>query len=749
MNGILRPRGDPCRLSSRRSFCVIDGPRLPLETIDIARRAGYPRNADQGLQPQESLQHDIRCDGVILENQSGFYRSREGLSRQAPPAATQAHRAAVYCAHRHERQPLPWRLQRMMTPAMERPSLARPSSTPMGETLNRPVPIPAPKTASLLRLLLQSPSESAVYLSSAQDLLLSGKVEEAIWFLGRSLRIGIQDPGIHAAVGNLVQSSGDVTAAAACYRRGLVLEPRSPVFYLNLTLTLASESDARSDGRIRLLQRALLLAPDLHQAHYLLAQGLLRTGEEGEAERCYRQCLHFAPAHVGARLELGNLFRGLSRMAEAEDLYRQVIILSPSDSKGYGNLGNLCREGYRFLEASGLHQRSTILNPNDPRSWINRGNALKAGGLIQEAVRCYRIAIQRLENCPEAYMNLGTGLYELGNPSEAERAFEHALTIKPDFAEAHWNRSLAHLLRGRFKTGWAFYEWRFLHPPLNIKKRAGEFQEWDGKVSLQGQSILLYAEQGFGDTIQFVRFAEVLTQMGARVTLEVPSALKALFSDLKVQGVIAAGDPAPAQDFQCPLMSLPFALGIDEQRLPMVSGYIVPLPSRVEHWRAYLRTGDRKKVGVIVSGNPRHAGDHARSIPLSAFDPILQQDVDFYLLQKEVREADLAFARGIPNLSLMHDLIMDFADTAALIAHLDLVISVDTSVAHLAAAMGSPTWVLLPFVPDWRWLLDRRDSPWYPSVRLYRQDASRVWKGALEKIAADLRIAFSGPERIS
>lgn len=629
----------------------------------------------------------------------------------------------------------------LATPAFQRP---------IGETLNRPVTIPAPETISLQRLLLQSPSESAVYLATAQDLLHAGKMEAAIWFLGRSLRIGIQDPGIHAAVGNLFQSSGNVTAAAACYRRGLVLEPGSPVFYLNLTLTLASESDARSDGRIRLLQRALLLAPDLHQAHYLLAQTLQKAGDAvNEAEHGFRQCLHLAPAHVGARLELGNLLRGLSRLSEADGLYRQVIILAPSDPKGYGNLGNLCREGHRFLESSVLHQRSTTLTPNDPRSWINRGNALKSGGLLQEAVRCYRIAIQRLENCPEAYMNLGTGLYELGNPSEAERAFEHALTIKPDFAEAHWNRSLAHLLRGRFKTGWAFYEWRFLHPPLNIKKRAGKFPEWDGKVSLQGQSILLYAEQGFGDTIQFVRFGEVLTQMGARVTLEVPSALKALFADLKVKGVIAPGDPVPAQDFQFPLMSLPFALGIDDQRLPMLSAYIVPLPSRVKNWRAHLRPGERKKVGIVVSGNPRHSGDHARSIPLSAFDPILRQDVDFYLLQKEVREADMAFSHGIPNLHLMHDLIMDFADTAALIAHLDLVISVDTSVAHLAAAMGSPTWVLLPSIPDWRWMLDRKDSPWYPGVRLYRQDASRVWKGTLERVAADLQVALSGPERIS
>lgn len=589
----------------------------------------------------------------------------------------------------------------------------------------------------LKRQLLMSPEAALAYHEIGAALIRSGDLGNAIWFFDRCARIGTHDIRLMADMGNIFQSVGDLQKAEKIYLQGILLAPEIPLFYFNRVLTM--DEKMSSQWIFSHLERTLQISPDMHQAQYHQGRAFFRQGRFHEAEASFRACLVSHPNNIPARLELGNLLLREARLNEAGFLYRQAIMLSPADPRGYANLGNTLSKGIPDPRSIILHRRSIRINPDDPMGWINLGNAFKSMGQTQVAATSYRMALQQMVDCAEAYMNLGVVLYELGCIDPAENAFAHAIRIKPDFAEAYWNRSLAHLLRGRFESGWALYEWRFQHSSLAINKRPGSLVEWDLITPLEGKSLLLYAEQGFGDCLQFVRFAFYLKRMGVHVTLEVQPALKALLSNLKMVNVIGYGEPAPDQDLQFPLMSLPWALGIDEPQLPLITDYIHADPAHIQSWKAQISHGSRIRVGLVVSGNPSHSQDHARSIPLSALAPLFLSGLDFYLLQKEIRDEDLAVASTVSNLHLLHDKIKDFTDTAALIHNLDLIISVDTSVAHLAGAMGVQTWILLPFLPDWRWQLERKDSPWYPSFRLYRQGAANDWTQTIQQVSIDLQ----------
>jgi tetratricopeptide (TPR) repeat protein len=337
------------------------------------------------------------------------------------------------------------------------------------------------------------------------------------------------------------------------------------------------------------------------------------------------------------------------------------------------------------------------------------------------------------------HLNLAIALHRLGRFAEAECSYEEAVQMEPDFAEAQWNRGLAHLLNGNYPSGLKLYEWRFRHEDLHLKRKILNTPEWDRGVSIRKKTLFLYAEQGLGDTLQFIRFASVLERMGASVIVEVQPPLRDFLSGSLPYRFISQGEPTPSHDYHYPLMSLPYALNTTVMSIPHPESYLHPDLKRVGRWTSRLGDRGSLRVGLVVSGNPRHINDRNRSIPLRAVIESLPSGCDYFLLQKEIREGDLADAIDHKNKVSVLDDISDFDDTAALCSLMDLVISVDTSVAHLSAGLGTPTWILLPWIPDWRWLMNSVSSPWYNSVRLYRQDARQNWMTVLAEVSHDLK----------
>ena len=328
-------------------------------------------------------------------------------------------------------------------------------------------------------------------------------------------------------------------------------------------------------------------------------------------------------------------------------------------------------------------------------------------------------------------------MYELGRLDEARASFDHAVGIRPNFAQAHWNRAQAMLLAGAFARGWREHEWRLAaHPEL---QRPFAQPLWLGEEPLAGKTLLLHAEQGLGDTIQFCRYAPLAGARGARVVLEVQTSLVDLLRDLPgVSSVVARGDPLPPFVLHCPLPSLPLAFGTTLATIPAQTPYLRVPADRAAAWEARLGR-KRPRVGLVWSGNAGHRRDRSRSIPLYALMPLFDLDATFVSLQKDVRAADQAVLQQTPKLVDVSAGLESFADTAALIGELDLVIAVDTSVAHLTGALGKRLWLLLPAAPDWRWLTGRDDSPWYPTARLFRQNDARAWGPVVTRVRAALQ----------
>ena len=336
---------------------------------------------------------------------------------------------------------------------------------------------------------------------------------------------------------------------------------------------------------------------------------------------------------------------------------------------------------------------------------------------------------------------LRCALKELKLLDEALASYDKAISIKPDYAEAYCNKSLVFLLDGQFAQGWQEYEWRWKNKNVNKIAEIRNFPQplWLGTESLKDKTILLYAEQGLGDTIQFCRYARLVAELGAKVILEVQRPLVKLLKNLEgVSQIVAKGDTLPAFDYQCQLLSLPLAFKTELRNIPSVSEHITSDNEKNSKWQTELGEKAMPRVGLVWSGSTIHINDHNRSLTLSQLLPYLPSNVEYVCLQKELRDIDKELLAQHIEIQYYGDALEDFTDTAALCDLMDVVISVDTSVAHLAGTLGKQTWVLLPYSPDWRWLLDRDDNPWYPSAKLYRQEKIDNWNSVLEKLKIDL-----------
>jgi len=505
-------------------------------------------------------------------------------------------------------------------------------------------------------------------------------------------------------------------------------------------------------------------------------------GDAAEAERLFNAVLQYAPENVDALHGLGKIHCRRGRLDTALALIQKALRIDSDRAEGFSSLGLVFHLLGDFERALASYDAGLGIAPNDAELRNRRGVALLELDRPHEALADFESALDAKSDDLDALGNYGNALLKLNHPAAALAVYDRALALapenaqlltnravalrrldrpqealmsasralvsKPDFAQARFVESVARLTLGDF-SAWRGYEARWSVGLLASQRRSFTAPLWLGKdtpdLSLEGKTILLHAEQGFGDTLQFVRYARLVAARGAKVVLEVQRELVSLLSGMTgVDAVIGRGETLPRFDCHCPLLSLPLALATELTTIPAEIPYIAAADEEVRLWRERLPQ-DRPRIGLVWSGDRSHDNDLNRSLGLESLLPVLDlPDVSFVSLQRPVRDEDRPLLQSRSRLVHLGESFDNFADTAAVIAQLDAVVSADTAVAHLAGALGKPLFVLLPYAADFRWLRERSDSPWYPTARLYRQREFGKWDGAIEALAQDLLRAYSG-----
>jgi len=505
-------------------------------------------------------------------------------------------------------------------------------------------------------------------------------------------------------------------------------------------LGLIAHQGGRHEAAIGLIQRAIRLNPGAAIYFTSVAFAHRALGQSAAELAAFRQAAALAPHVPEAHYNVGVAFDEQRQHADAIAAYRRAIALRPDFAEAHNNLGiALCALG-QVAEAIAECRRATEVRPGFAEAYNNLGSALLEDDQLDSAIAAFERAIQLRPDYPEALNNLGNALRLVGRLEEAVAALRRALALRPEFADAKWNLSLVCLLLDHTQEGWDAYEarrrlhLRFIHHDLSQP-------EWDGG-EVAGKRILLHSEQGFGDTIQMVRYASLLARRGATVILECQPELKNLMGGVVgVEQVIARGEPLPEFDLHCPIMSLPGRFKTTLATIPAQVPYINVAANKLDEWRSRIATEQGVlNVGLAWAGRPNPRN---RSIAPELLAPLGDSSkVRFYSLQIPDPATPSALPRGLNATDLSPDLL-DFTDTAAALCNLDLLISIDTATAHLAGALARPAWVFLQYAADWRWLVDRSDSPWYPTLRLSRQPTPGDWKTPIERAAKALAIEAS------
>jgi tetratricopeptide (TPR) repeat protein len=482
-----------------------------------------------------------------------------------------------------------------------------------------------------------------------------------------------------------------------------------------------------------------------------LAALTIQAGNPGAAVRLLDSALLNEPDNAIYHCNRGAALERLRQWDAALHSYEQAIVIKPDLPEAHCNRANVLRELRQLPGALAGYDRAIALKPGYVNAYINRGKVLMDLGQPDAALDSYNRAIALNPDNADVYYNRAVLLGRMSRPDEAIASYDQAIAIRPGFSSAYFNRALASLLSGRYEQGWADYEWRWQNERIQLSRERRNFPQprWTGAEPVSGQTIFIYGEQGLGDTIQFCRYVPLLAARGARVILEAQKPLVGLMGSLAgVAEVVAQGDPLRDFDYHCALMSLPLAFRTTVATIPAPLPYLRSDPERTRAWRDILGQQRKIRVGIVWSSGVRPNEPQLldlclRNIPLARLAALRHPDIEFYSLQKgqpaESELANLAAGNSLdfPIIDLTRRL-NDFADTAALMENLDLVISVDTATAHLAGALGKPVWILACFNACWRWLQDRTDSPWYPTARLYRQPASGDWDYVIRHVSADL-----------
>ncbi len=559
----------------------------------------------------------------------------------------------------------------------------------------------------------------------------------------------------------MIQQSPDSSRAAPDRATMLAGRPPALVCMTRPNLAPASRSApdldrlvrkayaAHGDGDLRradrLYRAALAHDPDNFDLLHFLGDVSFQRGRLDDALRFLAAAVARNARSAAALSDLAFAQHTLARYEEALASHTAALALEPENPDLINRYAITLIHLGRAEPALAALDRALARAPEYVAALGNRGNALLRLNRPADAIVAYDAALRIAGEDAQLLTNRAHALRRLDRVEEALAELVRATAIRPDFAEARFELALAQLTLGDFAAGWRTYEWRWAAGSFAPHRRSFTSPLWTGDQALAGKTVLLHAEQGFGDTIQFVRYVPLVARLGARVVLEVEPALVSLLAGLAgAATVIARGEKLPRFDLHCPLMSLPRAFATRPEDIPAAVPYLAASAARADHWAQRL-PALRPRVGIAWAGDATHANDLNRSLPLALLAPLLRQDgAAFVSLQRELRAGDAAILDTLANVARLGEGLVDFADTAALIAQLDLVVAVDTSVAHLAGALGKPLILLLPYAADFRWMRGREDSPWYPTARLMRQAAFNDWSAVMARLPMAMR-ACAGP----
>jgi tetratricopeptide (TPR) repeat protein len=588
------------------------------------------------------------------------------------------------------------------------------------------------------QVLADAPSHAEALHLLGMVAYQAGRHDAAVDLIGQAIRQDAADPTYYNNRGLVLRDLGRLDDALAGFDRAIALRPSYLEAHVNRGITLLDLK--RPESALASFDRAIALRPGFAPAHSRRGYALVQLRRFDAAMASLDRAIALSPADPEAHCNRAYALAELGQTETALASYDRALTLRPGFAQAHRERGNALVRLNRFVEAVAAFRAAIALQPDSAALHNKLGNALFMLNRATEAVAAFDSAIALRPDYAEAHSNRGVALKALRRLPEALAALDRALELRPDAADAAHNKAHALLLTGRLAEGWTLLERRWEVRQLADQRRDFAQPAWRGEA-LAGRVLLLHAEQGLGDTIQLCRYAPLAARHGT-VVLEVQPALLPLLAGQRMPRVIARGDPLPAFDLHCPLLSLPLAFGTELSTIPAAAGYLAADPDRIAAWAPRLAAcaaqAGGPRAGIVWAGNAKHQRDAERSLPLAALLPLLDCGVTLLSLQQEVREGDRALFAATPRIARLAAPFGDLADTAAVIAQLDLVIAVDTAVAHLAAALGKPTWILLPYVPDWRWLLDRDDSPWYASVRLFRQSGRGDWAGVIGRVGEAL-----------
>jgi len=542
------------------------------------------------------------------------------------------------------------------------------------------------------------------------------------------------------SLGIVAHQMGQNDIATDRIAQAIESNPQNPQF--RNTQGLVFEAIGETDEAICSYKKAISFDPHYEEPHLNLAIALQSRGDFGKAVEKGNQIISLFGGSSQVYNLMGYSLQQQGNFSEAIESYRQAIRLEPDFAEPHNHIGVIFNEQQQYDQAVENCKKALELDPDYAEAYSNLGVALNGLTLYAEAIENYKKAINLDPQYPDTYYNLGNCLRNQNQCEQAIPIYKKAIRINPDCAKAHWNLAISYLLTGDFSQGWTEYQWR---REVGLVPYPHHYDQpyWDGS-SFAGKRLLVHHEQGFGDNIQFVRYLPMVKQLGGTVILEMEKPLYKLFK--RINGVDefvqASSDSTPPDvnfDIHIPTLDMPRLFGTTLENIPCKVPYLYAESAKTEYWRNRLDS-ESFKVGLVWAGDARHGNDHNRSCPLKHFAPLTKiEGVKLYGLQKEISRQLSELATDM-EISCLSEEFEDFTDTAAAIENMDLVISVDTSVLHLAGAMGKPVWALIPFAPDWRWMLDRQDSPWYPTMRLFRQKERGDWDELFTTVAQQLRI---------
>jgi len=560
--------------------------------------------------------------------------------------------------------------------------------------------------------------------------------EQAIELIGKALKINPNHAIANNNLGIALRELKQLDVAMHHFNKAVNLDPN----YLEALQNLANlqfESGLFALA-IRSFDKLIQIKCDDASSHNQRGIALMELSQFAQALESFELALSIQPDMVETLNNQGIALQELGKLEVAMASFDEAIKLKPDYAEAYCNRGIVLHALMKVEEAIASFEMAIHLKPDYSEAYNNLGNIFQDLKQFERAMVYRDKALSLQPNFEDAIYNKASLLFLQNKVDSAIELFDKVIDSKPNYSNAWWNKSLALLAKGDLDFGWQLFEWRYL-AVKGLNKRLFNQPRWSGAESLIDKVILLYSEQGLGDTIQFCRYTKLVFNLGARVILEVPKPLTALLGNLEgVFQLVEQGDDLPAFDYHCPLMSLPLAFQTNLESIPAPILYTQSLQSNVNFWQKRLGEKIKPRIGLVWSGNPEHKNDQNRSVSLTEWIPWLPDGYEYISLQKMLSSKDRIILDENPGIINFADDLNDFVDTASLVECLDLVVSVDTSVAHLSGSLGKKTWIMLPFTPDWRWMLERSDSPWYPSVKLYRQQFIDDWASVFKKIKIDL-----------